>query len=248
MQEESIANQIRLQVYLSHAGVASRRASESLIQQGRVSVNGSIITELGQKVSLQDTVTLDGKPVHIEQNLQYIVLNKPPMFICSSFDTENRPLAKDLLPKEIQERLYSVGRLDYRSSGLIFFTNDGDFAANLSHPRNQIEKEYIVESTGIIDDKIIDSFSRGIEIDNIFYKSEKITRIGRKILDIVLIEGKNREIRRVFSYFHLHPKSLKRVRIGPVLLDRLPEGKTRELTNYEKETLCKKWSKNDNSN
>jgi 23S rRNA pseudouridine2605 synthase len=129
---------LRLQVYLSHAGVASRRAAEKLITDGRVSVNGAAVSVLGNKVDAADKVCLDGIPVVIEGSFQYLVLNKPSEYICSSFDPQGRRLAKDLLPAHIKERLYNVGRLDYRSSGLIIFTNDGDFAAKVSHPSSNI--------------------------------------------------------------------------------------------------------------
>jgi 23S rRNA pseudouridine2605 synthase len=120
--------------------------------------------------------------------------------------------------------------LDYRSSGLILFTNDGDFAAKTSHPRSGIEKEYLVEAAGPIPDLMIEAFEGGILIEGVYYRSAAIERLGRKTLRIVLVEGKNREIRRVFSHFHLHPAKLHRIRIGPVQLSDLAEGKTRSLT------------------
>jgi 23S rRNA pseudouridine2605 synthase len=118
-------------------------------------------------------------------------------------------------------RLYNVGRLDYRSSGLIIFTNDGAFAARLGHPSSEIEKENLVDSTVPIQDRMIEEFSRGLLIDGILYRARQIERTGKKSLRVVLIEGKNREIRRVFSHFHLHPEKLVRVRIGPVCLGSL---------------------------
>ena len=228
---------IRLQVYLAHAGVASRRACEKLIAAGRVSVNGIVVTGMGTKVSLSDTVSVDGKPARPESAFHYIALHKPPLYICTSRDTENRPLAGDLLPPEIRERLYSVGRLDYLSSGLIFFTNDGEFAARLGHPSSEIEKEYLIAATGVIGGNVVDSFLSGVEINGIVYRAREVERLGRKALRIVLIEGRNREIRRVFSHFHLHPKSLRRIRIGAVRLGDLAEGGSRPLTEAELEAL-----------
>lgn len=224
---------LRLQVYLAHAGVASRRASEKLITSGRVSVNGRPLTQLGAKVSREDAVCLDGLPLHIESRLHYLVLHKPPGYICSAFDPQGRPLAGALLPADIKERLYHIGRLDYRSSGLILFTNDGDFAAKIGHPRSGIEKEYIVEAAGPISDQVLEAFERGIHIEGVYYRSAAIERLGRKALRVVLVEGKNREIRRVFSYFHLHPEKLLRIRIGPVEISDLGEGKSRPLTSEE---------------
>ena len=227
---------IRLQVFLSHAGIASRRAAEEIISQGRVSVNGVKVTSQGCKVEDGDIVLFDGKPVQPENRLLYIALNKPSGYICTSSDPQERPLALSLLPSTISERLYNVGRLDYQSCGLIFFTNDGSFANRLGHPSSGLEKEYIVEATGIIPDSVPDAFNNGITIEDVYYKAKTAEKTGRKSLRIVLVEGKNREIRRVFSHFHLHPSLLRRVRIGNVLLGNLEEGKSRALT--EKEVGC----------
>jgi 23S rRNA pseudouridine2605 synthase len=224
---------LRLQVYLAHAGVASRRSSEALIAAGRVSVNGRPVCTLGEKVLPTDTVCVDGIQVVIESSFYYIALNKPPEYLCSASDLEGRRLAKNLLSPEIKERLYNVGRLDYLSCGLIIFTNDGDFAAKVSHPSAEIEKEYIVEASGLIPDEVAEEFASGVLIDGVSYRAEGIERLGRKILRIVLIEGKNREIRRVFSHFRLHPVKLQRIRIGPVTLGNLEQGKTRPLTPKE---------------
>ena len=228
---------IRLQVFLSHAGIASRRASEDIIAEGRVSVNGEIITARGFKIADDDVVLLDGKPVRSENRKLYFALNKPPGYICSSSDPQERPLALSLFPPEIMERLYSVGRLDIMSCGLIFFTNDGDFALRLGHPSSGLEKEYIVEATGVISDSVVDAFNSGVTIESVHYRAKKAEKIGRKALRVVLIEGKNREIRRVFSFFHLHPCLLRRVRIGDVLLGALPEGNTRPLSQEETQRL-----------
>jgi 23S rRNA pseudouridine2605 synthase len=222
-----------LQVFLAHGGVASRRASERLILEGRVRINGRTVTTLGEKVAPGDEVCLDGVPVRAENRRRYLLLNKPPEYLCSSSDPQGRPLALDLLPKEISERLYNVGRLDYRSSGLVIFTNDGDFAARIGHPRSGIEKEYLVEAVGPVPDEFIRSFGEGIIIEGVRYRARKIERVGRRALRVVLVEGKNREIRKVFSHFHLHPALLRRVRIGPVCLGDLQEGAVRPLTKDE---------------
>jgi 23S rRNA pseudouridine2605 synthase len=224
---------LRLQVFLAHSGAASRRAAETFIAQGRVSVNGKTVTTPGTKVNPGDQVRLDGKAVTAEKRLHYLALNKPPEYLCSSSDPFGRPLALELLPPDISERLYNVGRLDYLSSGLIFFTNDGGFTARLSHPSSGIEKEYIVESTVPVPDAFTEEFTAGVLIEGQWYKALEAEKTGKKSLRIVLIEGKNREIRRIFSHFHLHPCLLRRIRIGPVLLGNLGEGKTRPLTEKE---------------
>jgi len=230
---------VRLHVYLARAGVASRRAAEKLIAQGRISVNGIIISTPGEKVKPGDNVCFDGKEIQPEKRLLHLVLNKPPNYICSSYDPQQRPLALELLPP-CPERLYNVGRLDYLSQGLILFTNDGEFAALVGHPSAGIEKEYLVESTGLIHDEVLEEFGRGLLIDGVLYRAREIERTGKRSLRVVLIEGKNREIRRVFSHFHLHPKRLERIRIGPVLMGDLGPGESRPLSRAELEAFRRK--------
>jgi 23S rRNA pseudouridine2605 synthase len=229
--------ELRLQVYVAHAGLASRRGAEQLILQGRVQVNGKVITTLGEKVRAGDQVLVDGRPAAPESRRRYLALHKPPGYICSSFDPQGRPLAFELLPRDIRERLYNVGRLDFRSSGLILFTNDGEFAATVSHPSSGIEKEYLVEAAGPVPDQVVEAFIRGLVIDGERYQAREIERTGRRSLRVCLVEGKNREIRRVFSHFHLHPSRLHRVRIGPVRLEDMPEGASRPLRDAEISTF-----------
>ena len=227
---------IRLQLYVARSGAASRRAAEGLIAEGRVAVNGLTVTERGTRVLPGDSVLLDGKPLEPERRLAYVALNKPPGFICTSSDPRGRPLALDLLPKT-GERLYGVGRLDFMSCGLILFTNDGNFAASLGHPSSGVEKEYTVEATGHVPDEFIYAFGEGVEIDGEYYRAKSVRRTGSRVVRVVLIEGRNREIRRVFSHFRLHPLRLRRIRIGPVLLGTLAEGESRPLSPAEVEAL-----------
>ena len=222
----------RLQVYLAHGGVSSRRGAEKIIAQGRVTVNGRKILDMGVKVNPGDEVLLDGKPVRPETRFHYLVLNKPEGYICASSDTHGRPLALDLLP-QVPERLYNVGRLDFQSCGLVIFTNDGDFSAKVSHPGSQIEKEYLVTSTVPVPDQVIEDFTRGVLVEGVMYKALKAEKTGSRTIRVVMVEGKNREIRRVFSYFHLHPQKLMRIRIGPIKLENLGEGESRKLGNWE---------------
>jgi 23S rRNA pseudouridine2605 synthase len=223
-------------VFLAHGGVSSRRGAEGLITGGRVEVNGRIIRTLGTKVLPGDEVRVDGRPVRIEERLHYILLNKPPGYLCSSQDPQGRPLALSLLPP-VKERLYSIGRLDFQSSGLIIFTNDGKFAGLVSHPGAGIEKEYLVESSVSIPDRMVEDFSRGLMVEGVLYRPRELSKTGPGSLRVVLVEGKNREIRRVFSYFHLHPTRLCRIRIGKIMLEGLEEGKTRPLTGAELDFL-----------
>jgi len=232
------AEELRLQVFLARGGVASRRGAEELIRAGRVRVNGVPVTVMGTKVLPTDRVEVDGRPVRPGQAAgRYLALHKPAGFICSAADPEGRPRALDLLPQVEGERLFSVGRLDFRSSGLLLFTNDGEFAARVGHPRAGIEKEYVVEASAHIPDLVLEDFCRGVYIEGTLFKAEALERLGSRVMRVVLVEGKNREIRRVFSHFHLHPRRLHRVRIGPVVLGDLAPGASRDLTEQEKQTF-----------
>ena len=233
---------IRLQVFLAHSGVASRRACEQIIQDGRVSVNGTVVTELGTKVGPSDTVTVDGKKVKPEARKCYVLLNKPAGFVCSASDEKGRQVAADLLKDSYKERLYNVGRLDMYSKGMILFTNDGDFAAKLSHPSSQIEKEYIVETSQDVPQDFPARFEKGIRVDNTFYKCVRCRILKARKVSITLIEGKNREIRTVLESQGIGTRSLVRVRIGNVNLDDLKPGEFRDLSDKEVKgllELCK---------
>ena len=229
----------RLQAYLAHCGVASRRASEQIILDGRVTVNGAVVTELGTKVSNSDKVCLDGKPLHLEERKCYVLLNKPAGFVCSSSDEKGRQVAADLLRDSYRERLYNVGRLDMYSKGMILFTNDGDFAAKLSHPSSQIEKEYIVETSQDVSEETARLFEKGVRVDNVFYKCVRCQVLKPRKIKIVLIEGKNREIRKMLESQNIGTRSLVRVRIGNINLDDLRPGEHRDLTPREVQGLLK---------
>ena len=229
--------EIRLQAYLAHCGVASRRASEQIILDGRVCVNGTVVTALGTKVRDGDTVTVDGKRVHLEERKCYVLLNKPAGFVCSSSDEKGRPVAADLLRDSYKERLYNVGRLDMYSKGMILFTNDGDFAAKLSHPSSQIEKEYIVETSQDVTEETAKLLEKGVRVDNVFYKCVRCDVLKPRKIRIVLIEGKNREIRKMLESQNIGTRSLVRVRIGNVNLDDLRPGEHRNLTEKEVQGL-----------
>ncbi|MDR3312469.1 MAG: rRNA pseudouridine synthase [Spirochaetaceae bacterium] len=223
----------RLQKYLARCGVASRRACEQVILAGRVSVNGVVVAGMGAKVETGDTVSLDGEPVTPEQKLRYVVLNKPAGYVSSLADEKGRPTAAGIIANRYPERLYNVGRLDMYSSGLLIFTNDGDFARRVSHPSSQIEKEYLAETTAPFPVELPVQFTRGIRIDGTFYRASQAKVLGGRALRIVLMEGKNREIRRVFAHFDVPVKRLVRVRIGDILLKDLPEGECRDLSPEE---------------
>lgn len=221
---------IRLQVYLSHAGVASRRSAEQVIQEGRVTVNGSTVTAMGSRVQETDIICVDGKRIQPEEHKRYVLINKPSGYVCSLSDEKGRPVASDILKNNYAERLYNIGRLDMYSAGALLFTNDGKFAAVVGHPSAEIEKEYIVEASLPFRDEVIDAFSKGIRVDNVFYKCRSAERLSSRRMRVVLIEGKNREIRKVFEHFGVRVKNLIRVRIGPVSLGDMKYGDFRDLS------------------
>ena len=224
---------------MSRAGFASRRASESLILEGRVAVNGVIITKLGTKVSDSDVVSVDGKPLKLESEKRYVLLHKPKGYVCSSKDDKGRLEAYSLIKDLYKERLYNVGRLDMMSSGALIFTNDGDFCAYLEHPSNRIEKEYEVTTLLPFSNEVLTAFMKGVVVEDVFYRAFRVARLGKYKMKIVLIEGKNREIRRVLQYFGIKIKSLVRLRIGSVNLDNLRVGESRDLRCDEIASLTK---------
>ncbi|MGC9312598.1 MAG: pseudouridine synthase [Sediminispirochaetaceae bacterium] len=233
MSPEEQEEQLRLQVYLSRCGIASRRKCEDYIAAGRVTVNGTVVTRPGSKVGYKDDIRFDGRLVEPERKSWYIALNKPPGYLCSQYDREGRRLAVDLLKSHFNERLYNVGRLDFFSEGLIFFTNDGDFAATVSHPSSGIEKDYRIELYDPVVQSVLDTFLNGVSIDNIVYRIERYRIVTRDAVNITLVEGKNRELRILMDHAGWKIRKLIRLRIGPVHLDTLESGSYRLLTNDE---------------
>ena len=227
---------IRLQAFLAHAGVASRRACEKIILDRRVSINGAISCELGVRVQSDDIVTLDGRILESETTKRYILLFKPAGYLSAMSDPGNRPLASELL-KDIKERVYNVGRLDQWSSGLLLFTNDGELASSLVHPTGGIQKEYeIIADAPLCEDFFIE-FRNGLEIEGIVYRAFSVERTGSNSARVILLEGKNREIRRVLERFGRKAKVLRRVRIGCLTIEGLAEGSYRDLSASEVEAL-----------
>lgn len=224
---------LRLQAYLARCGVGSRRACEELIAQGRVVVNGQPVTRAGVKVARGDTVTLDGRRVVPSAAMVYIALHKPRGYLCANSDPEHRPLVRDLLAGAIKTRLFHVGRLDYVSTGLILYTNDGEFSRLVSHPAAGIEKEYLVETGKAIDERLLRGYAKGIRVGDITYRCRSYALKGPRSALIILTEGKNREIRNVFGSRNVRLKRVHRLRIGPVTLRGLPPGHFRHLTARE---------------
>jgi 23S rRNA pseudouridine2605 synthase len=231
---------IRLQKFLSEAGVASRRAAEKLIADGRVKVNGQAITQLGSKVDPDhDEVSVDGKAVR-SQRKYYIALNKPRGCVCSRKDEHDRPTVYELLPKEWQS-VYSVGRLDFASEGLLFLTNDGEFALRLTHPRYGVRKRYVTTVEGRVEVTMLKQLERGVFHDGERLKAERTWLVSssgsQSVVDLELAEGKNREVRRMFESLGLTVKRLVRTQIGKIKLGELKSGRWRTLTPTEIKTL-----------
>jgi len=231
--EDNGDSELRLQVFLARAGACSRRGAAEILQVGRVRVNGQVIREPGFRIKPEDIVTLDGKTVKLAKNLVYIALHKPAGYVCSSHDPEGRALALDLLGSYADVRLFSVGRLDFLSKGLIFFTNDGAFSNIVSHPRSGVEKEYIVETKKDVPQEFFEEFKKGIYFEGVRYHIESYKINSPRECTLILTEGKNREIRNAFSARNHTIKSLTRVRIGCVKLGSLQEGRYRSLQDHE---------------
>jgi pseudouridine synthase len=231
---------VRLQKFLADAGVASRRAGEQFILAGRVEVNGQIVRQLGTKVDpLHDKISVDGKLIRIKRKL-YVALNKPRGCVCSRKDEFERPTIYELLPKE-WDNLYSVGRLDYDTEGLIFLTNDGQFALRLTHPRYEVSKKYVATVEGRVEHPMLEQFVRGVFHEGEKLKAKKAHLVSAtksvSVVELELTEGKNREVRRLFESQGATVKRLQRVQIGKIKLGELKPGKWRTLTEPEINSL-----------
>lgn len=231
---------VRLQKLLADAGVASRRASEGLIRAGRVAVNGEVIRELGTKVDPgHDAVAVDGALVKAKRKV-YVALNKPVGYVSSRRDPHGRRTVGELLPKE-WSNLYTVGRLDYNTEGLLFLTNDGEFALRLTHPRYGVRKKYHVMVEGRVEPEIVRNTIKGLFHEGEKLKAEKarILKASRSqtLIELELAEGKNREARRLFEAQGLSVLGLRRVQIGPIKLAELRSGRWRALTGAEIKSL-----------
>lgn len=233
---------VRLQKFLAQAGIASRRASETIIREGRVEVNGQVTTLLGSQVdSRKDVVTVDGKVIQPIRH-RYVAVHKPRGVLCTRKDERNRPILGDLLPTDWD--LKPVGRLDRDSEGLIFATNDGEFALRITHPRYGMTKLYRVEVEGKVPRGTLRQFTRGVEHRGEMLRAQKATLISsnrtRSVVEMELTEGKNREIRRLFATQDLKVIRLVRMQIGNIKLGELPIGKWRTLTETELTKLLRR--------
>ncbi len=226
----------RLQKILSQAGIASRRHAEKIIVEGRVMVNGSVVTELGSKADIErDHIKVDGKLIHAPKRQVYIALNKPNNTVTTASDPEGRATVMDLL-HGVKERVYPVGRLDYHSEGLLLLTNDGDLANAITSAATHLPKTYLVKVNGALTTEQEKKFREGVPIEG-----RRTMPAGLKVVrsaenpwyEIKLFEGRNHQIRMMFKHFGRLVEKLKRVRIGPIDLGRMKPGEFRHLSGEE---------------
>jgi len=230
---------IRLQKFLASCGVGSRRKCEQYISEGRIRVDGQIVKELGMKIDPDmNIVTFDGRKVEIQKK-SWIMLNKPPMYICSTRDPSGKPSFLELIPNNLG-RLYAVGRLDYMSEGLLLVTNDGDIAYKLTHPRYEIKKVYELRTVEKLTLNQISQMLKGVKSENEILRVLKIKEECENknySYIITLGEGKNRHIRRMMAELGVHIVYLKRIAIGPIKLGDIKQGEWRFLKQNEIEDL-----------
>lgn len=227
---------IRLQKFLSDAGVASRRKAEEYIKEGRISVNGITITELGTRVREDDQVCMDGKRVALALRKVYIMLNKPEGYVTTAKDQFSRKTVLDLI-HGIDERIYPVGRLDYDTSGLLLLTNDGDFTYKMTHPAHLVNKVYSAVVKGNISNDTVKKLERGLEIEGYKTAPAEVRIVGTEksvsLIEITIHEGRNRQVRKMCEAVGHPVVKLRRVAIGGLIMGELPEGKWRYLTDEE---------------
>lgn len=233
---------MRLNKFLSNSGVASRRKCDEIIAEGKVFVNGKQVTELGFKINeKKDKVMVEGKVIKLPSSFVYIKLNKPKGYACTAHDEKGRKTIYDLI--DCDERLFSVGRLDYDTEGLIILTNDGDFANKVAHPKYEMEKEYRVTCEGDIKESELAVMRKGVVVDGTRMPSAKVEKLsyenGFTKLSVVINEGQNRQVRRMFEAIGHDIKLLKRVRIGDVRLGGISRGEYRDLTEEELNSLVR---------
>ena len=235
-------NEMRLQKYLAQCNVASRRAAERLITDGRISVNGAVVTELGTKVCDGDVVALDGIPVVQEKKKYYIMLNKPAGFVTTASDENGRSTVLDLVD-DISARVYPVGRLDINTEGLLLLSNDGDFTLRVTHPKHKLDKVYRAVLSGIPNHYELQKLERGVYIDGKKTAPAKAELISadrtNALVELTIHEGRNRQVRKMFESIGYKVIYLQRVAIGNIVLGNLPLGKWRHLNPNEVKYLMR---------
>jgi 23S rRNA pseudouridine2605 synthase len=220
----------RLQKILSQAGVASRRASEQLMLEGRVTVNGATVRELGTKADpTHDDIRVDSRRIKVPEHHRYLLLNKPSGYVTTRSDPQRRRTVLDLMGG-VREYVYPVGRLDYESEGLLILTNDGDLAARLTHPSHGVARVYEVRVRGVPDGHDLDRLSKGVTIEGRRTALADVKMLAAGVLLITIREGRNRQVRKMCEAIGHPVTQLKRVAIGPIRDSRLKLGRWRDLT------------------
>lgn len=227
----------RLSKTLAASGLGSRRALEAQILAGKVRVNGLVVKTPQTRVTLgKDKILVDGKPVRREEKKVYYILNKPRGYLCSNRRTNSKPLVLDLFPRQ-KMRLFTVGRLDFDTSGLLLVTNDGHFAQRVIHPSFQLSKEYLVKTDDDITHEMLKKISKGTFIEGSWSRPYRVQKVRKGTLKMVLKGGKKREVRLLVQNAGLSVLSLTRIRIGSLLLGNLQVGAWREMSEGEKAAL-----------
>ncbi|AGC90566.1 pseudouridine synthase [Staphylococcus warneri] len=231
----------RLQKRIASSGYTSRRKAETLITDGKVKVNGQVVTELGTKVSNSDTVEVEGIKLEQEDKI-YILFNKPAQVITSVSDDRGRKVVTDYF-KDIETRIYPVGRLDYDTSGLLLLTNDGEFTNLMTHPRYHIKKKYVAKLKGYLMREEVKALEKGIELEDGFTQPAQIKVKNQDkdknttLVEITISEGRNRQVRRMFEHFGHQVSKLTRIQFGPLDIKGLNAGEGRVLTPHEVKTI-----------
>ena len=224
---------MRINKYLAECGLASRRKCEAFVLEGRVKINGKQISELSTEVRGGDVVTVDGNKVQPIKKHVYLIMNKPKGYICTASDEFGRKTVLDLIRSDRSERIFPVGRLDYDTEGLLILTTDGDLSNRLMHPRNEIPKTYIAKVEGEIPEEQLDKLRSGIILDGVKTKKSRIKLLefkdGMSRFEVVISEGRNRQVRRMFESINKEVVFLKRVAIGDLKLGGLNRGEYRDL-------------------
>jgi 23S rRNA pseudouridine2605 synthase len=231
---------MRLNKYIAKSGVCSRREADKLIETGAITVNGKIVTEMGHKVHRRDKVMLEGQLLRAEQ-LHYILLNKPKGFITTTDDPQERKTVMTLVEKATNDRIYPVGRLDMKTTGLLLFTNDGDLAKKLTHPKHNIKKIYHVFLDQPLSKRDMQTIAEGLQLEDGFIRPDAVSYVGtgddRKSVGIELHSGKNRIVRRIFESLGYKVEKLDRVYFAGLTKKDLPRGRWRHLTQKEVDFL-----------
>nr|WP_315046605.1 pseudouridine synthase [uncultured Leptotrichia sp.] len=225
---------MRLNKFIAESGVCSRRKADELIKEGRVTVNKQEAI-IGMEIKPEDVVRVDGERIKVNTKFEYYMLNKPKRVLCSNEDKFDRRLAIDYIKSK--KRLFTYGRLDYMTEGLIIISNDGDIYNHVMHPRKKLYKSYIAKINRELEEKDLEALQYGVVIEGKRTAPAKVKRLGKREIRIAIFEGRNRQIRKMFETLGYNVDSLKRVKIGELTLGHLQVGDYRELTREEVEYL-----------